>query len=60
MKIFSERFGGIIKGITFDSTNGNKMVNTTETWNNNLGDDELIPDTMLEDDDTERDEPNED
>jgi len=29
------------------------MVNTTETWNNDLGDDELIPDTMLEDEDFE-------
>jgi len=36
------------------------MVNTTDQWNNDLGDDELIPDTMLEDDDTDRDEPNED
>lgn len=32
------------------------MVDTLETWNNDLGDEELIPDTMLEDDDTDRDE----
>jgi len=32
------------------------MVNTTEDWNNDLGEDELIPDTMLEDDDTDREE----
>lgn len=32
------------------------MVNTTETWNNDLGDDELTPESMREDDDTERDE----
>jgi len=32
------------------------MVNTIEDWNNDLGDDELIPDTMLEDDDTDREE----
>jgi len=27
------------------------MVNTTDQWNNDLGEDELIPDTMLPDDD---------
>lgn len=30
------------------------MVDTLDSWNNDLGDDELIPDTMREDDDTDR------
>jgi len=33
------------------------MVNTTEDWNNNIIEDELIPESMREDDDTDRDEP---
>jgi len=36
--------------------NRSTMVNTTDQWNNDLGEDELIPDTMLPDDDTDSEE----